>query len=230
MLLLHGWGDNIKGLSNLQADLESKYKVVALDLPGFGETQPPKEVWDLDNYADFVAAFLQKLELPAPLAIIGHSNGGALAIRGLASNKLSANKLVLLAASGIRTGKSFKRFALVFLAKLGNMATIWMPERYRGALRKSLYDTAGSDLLTVPGLEDTFKKTVRQDVQHDAAALLLPTLLIYAKNDEAVPIKDAYTYQKLIDGSKLEVIDEAGHFLHHDQPEKITNHIREFIK
>ncbi|MGH7193731.1 MAG: alpha/beta fold hydrolase, partial [Candidatus Saccharimonadales bacterium] len=75
VLLLHGWGDSSKGLAGLQRRLSDGYEVLALDLPGFGGTQAPADVWNLDDYARFVAAALKKLKLGQPYAVIGHSNG-----------------------------------------------------------------------------------------------------------------------------------------------------------
>lgn len=230
VLLLHGWGDSLQGLQALADDLSKKYQVLSLDLPGFGATQAPKDVWDLDDYAEFVAAALQKLELGQPYAVLGHSNGGALAIRSIALKKLQPEKLVLLAASGIRTRGGAKRLLLKVLAKVGNVATLWMPERYRQALRKSLYGSVGSDMLVAPHLTETFKKTVRQDVQKDAAVITAPTLLIYADQDADVPVADGHKYKQLIKNSQLEIIENAGHFVHHDQPEVVAKLVQEFLK
>lgn len=230
VLLLHGWGDTAAGLSDLQIALSRKYQVLSLDLPGFGRSQPPPAVWDLDNYAGFVANVLAKLGLKQLFAVVGHSNGGALAIRAIATGSLQPKKLILVAASGIRTGASLKRLILKVIAKTGNIATLWMPERYRRGLRQSLYGAAGSDMLIVPQLQETFKKTVRQDVQSDAAKLALPTLLIFAEDDQAVPLSDGQKYHQLIAGSQLEVISNAGHFVHLDQSEKVTKLIEGFLK
>ena len=230
VLLLHGWGDNARGLSTLRQSLAKKYQVLALDLPGFGSSQVPREVWDLDNYASFVQALLSKLDLKQPYAVIGHSNGGALAVRAVSLGLLKPRKLVLLAASGIRTGGGTKRFILKVIAKTGDAATIWLPERYRQALRRSLYGAAGSDMLVMPQLQETFKKTVRQDVQADAASITIPTLLIYAENDRAVPPGDGQKYHQLIKGSRLEIIAGAGHFVHHDQPARVETLIKDFLR
>lgn len=230
VLLLHGWGDSKEGLQSIFDHLSKDYQVLAVDLPGFGATQPPKEIWNLDNYAGFVTALLSKLELKQPYAVIGHSNGGALAIRSISLGELKPDKLVLLAASGIRTGSAFKRAVLKIIAKTGNIATIWMPERYRRALRKSLYGVAGSDMLVAPQLVETFKKTVRQDVQLDAAKIEVPTLLIYGSADRAVPLADGHKYKQLIKNSKLEIIDDAEHFLHHEQPHAVENLIKDFLR
>ncbi len=228
VLLLHGWGDNLKGLASLAKVLALNYKVISLDLPGFGATQPPPAVWNLDNYAAFIKNFLAKLEA-TPYALVGHSNGGALAIRATATGAIAPQKLVLLAASGIRNQQSTKRLALKVFAKTGNAATIWLPKDMRQKLRKKLYGAAGSDMLVVEHLQETFKQTVRQDVQADAAQLRLPTLLIFADQDKAVPVADGQTYRRLIKNSRLEVITGASHFVHLDEPAKVASLITEFL-
>lgn len=228
--MLHGWGDSSKGLADLQRRLSDGYKVLAFDLPGFGGTQAPAEVWDLDDYVRFVAAALKKLRLEQPYAIIGHSNGGALAIRALGLGILEPDKLVLLAASGVRSGGGARRLALKIIAKTGNVATLWLPESRRRRLREKLYGVAGSDMLVAPHLQETFKKTVRQDVQNDAAKVQVPTLLVYASEDRAVPSDDGRRYQRLIKGSRLEIINGAGHFVHNDQPDKVAGLIEEFLR
>lgn len=229
VVLLHGWGDNLKGLSGLQNSIADKFKVYSLDLPGFGTTQAPETVWDLDNFSEFVRDFLAKIEVQ-PYAIIGHSNGGAMAIRGIALKQIEPQKLVLLAASGIRSNQSGKRAILKVIAKTGKVATVWMPKATRLKLRKKLYGVAGSDLLVVEHLQETFKKTVRQDVQADAAKITIPALLIYADNDEAVPLAYGKTYHSLIKNSELKVIGGASHFVHLDEPERVTSLIKDFLK
>jgi pimeloyl-ACP methyl ester carboxylesterase len=230
VVLLHGWGDSSHGLDGLQKQLSVHYRVLTVDLPGFGGTELPNSSWNLDDYARFVRAVLDKLELEQPYAVIGHSNGGALAIRAVSLSTLRPQKLVLLAASGIRTAGKGRRLALQTLAKTGNVATLWMPDRYRQGLRRSLYGAAGSDLLVVPELEATFKRVVRQDVQADAAAIDQPTLLVYATDDQSVPLAVGRSYQRLIKHARLEIIENSGHFVHLEQADTVTKLIEEFLK
>ena len=111
--------------------------MLALDLPGFGGTEASDAVWDLDDYARFVTAVLDKLHLSQPYAVVGHSNGGALTIRAVSMGLLQPQKIVLLAAAGVRTNSRIKRFFLKVIAKTGNIATMWMPERYRRVCAKA---------------------------------------------------------------------------------------------
>ncbi len=228
VLLLHGWGDSARTFKALAQDLSKSYLIISLDLPGFGHSEAPKTVWNLDNYAVFLDHFLSKLAIQ-PYAVIGHSNGGALAIRAIAISKLKASKLVLLAASGIRNKHGLKRIGLKIVAKTGKAATLWLPSGYRQRLRQRLYGTIGSDLLVVPSLQETFKQTVRQDVQADAAKLSIPTLLIFADQDPAIPLADGRTYNQLIKKSDLKIMHSANHFVHHDQPEQVLTLIKEFL-
>ncbi len=230
LLLLHGWGDSAAGLAGLHKRLAAKYQVLSPDLPGFGNSQAPNAVWDLDNYADFLQALLDKLEFKQLYGVIGHSNGGALAVRAISLGWLKPRKLVLLAAAGVRTNNQFKRLFLKIIAKTGNIATLWLPERQRQNLRKSLYGVAGSDMLAVPELQATFKKTVRQDIQADAVVIDVPTLLVFAANDDAIPLADGRQYRQLIKNSRLEIINDAGHFVHLDQPDKVESLVEEFLK
>lgn len=229
VLLLHGWGDSRKTFLSLNNSLQDKYRVTSLDLPGFGGTEPPKKPWDLTDYAKFLNSFVKKLGLK-PKVVLGHSNGGALAIHALATQQLHADKLVLLAASGVRSNKRLKRAATQIVAKTGKLVTIWMPLATRQKLQMTLYGTIGSDMLVAPQLKETFKRTVRQDVQTDAQKLNLPSLLIYGSSDKATAVAEVGNrLAECIQGSTLKVIAGAGHFVHHDASAEVENFIQEFL-
>ncbi|HUP26348.1 MAG TPA: alpha/beta hydrolase [Candidatus Limnocylindrales bacterium] len=231
VILLHGWADRLETFQLLMQDLAQQYKVVALDLPGFGKTQPPKGEWNLDDYSQFLSHFLNKTGNASGIhAVVGHSNGGALAIRAVSLGLIRPDKLVLLAASGVRNTAKFKRAVLKLVAKTGKVATVWLPKSTRKKLQKKLYGTMGSDMLISPELIETFKQTVRQDVQADAASLSVPTLLVYGTDDSATPLPDVgQKLHALIKGSQLEVIPEADHFVHQAAPEQVNKLILGFL-
>src|ERR1044072_9615671 len=89
LLILHGWGDDARGWVKMRQFLSKTHRVLIPDLPGFGGTEAPKEPWGLDEYASFLHAFLKKIGANDPTAIVAHSNGGAIAIRGLANHEFS---------------------------------------------------------------------------------------------------------------------------------------------
>ena len=231
LLLLHGWGDSWQTFNYLINKLSVKYTVLALDLPGFGGSQMPKDVWNLDNYAKLIHDFLEKLNLAELYAVVGHSNGGALAIRAISLGEVKPSKLVLLAASGIRNTNKRRRVITKMIAKTGKVTTFFLPTDTKQQLRKKLYGTIGSDMLVAPHLQETFKLTVKQDVQADAAKIDIPVLLVFADRDPAIPLVDAKRYHELMKQSKLKIIKgSSNHFVHHDQPEEVEHLISEFLQ
>lgn len=229
VLFLHGWGDSSKTFTTLLRSVGSDYTVVAVDLPGFGATQAPTTAWGLEEYAQFVGQFIKKLDLKV-FVIVAHSNGAAVAIKGVANKSLKPEKLVLLGAAGIRNRQKVRKLVLKVVAKTGKAATFWLPKTTKQRLQKKLYGTAGSDYLTVPHMQETFKKTVRQDVQNDARHIKIPTLLIYGENDTATPPLYGNIYSELIDNARLEIIPGAGHFVHQEAAAEVEEKIKGFLQ
>jgi len=228
LLIVHGWGDSSAGWLAFGKQLAWQYQVVVVDLPGFGRTDMPHDVWGLDEYAAFVAAFMKKINL-TPFAIIGHSNGGAIAIRGLAQGVLHADKLILLASAGVRSEYKGRKRILRVVAKTGKALVMPLPDTIKQRLRRKLYTTVGSDMLVAEHLQETFKRVVGDDVQADAAQLNMPVLLVYGQNDIATPSVYGRLLHERIDGSTLEIIGDAEHFLHTDQPEKVLKIVEGFL-
>lgn len=229
VLILHGWGDSSTGWRRFAEELSKKFDVVAVDLPGFGKTQAPTETWGLDDYAAFVGAFLRKVKLQ-PYAVIGHSNGGAIAIRGLAKKIFATDRLVLIDSAGIRSEYYGRKKAVRLITKTGKVLTRPLPSSVRKRIRRKVYETVGSDMLVVERLQETFKRVVSDDVQQDAATLKLPTLLIYGEDDLSTPVQYGRMFHHLIAGSSFEVLPGAGHFAHLDRPEDVMFRVGEFLK
>lgn len=228
ILLLHGWGDSAQGLKPLVDSLSKTHEVIALDLPGFGGTQAPNGVWGLDEYAVFVQAFVDKLSIEANVTV-GHSNGGAIAIKAL-SRGLVSKKLILLASSGIRGEYKGRVKALRIVTKTGKLLTSPLPHKIKNKLRSKVYSSVGSDMLVAEHLQETFKKVVTDDVRNDAAKINQPTLLLYGDQDSSTPIRIGQLLSDSIKNSRLEIIPGAGHMLPTEVTETIATKIEEFIK
>lgn len=229
LLVLHGWGDSSASWQKFVNSLAKNYDVIVPDLPGFGGSQSPPVVWGLNEYAQTMAAFIQKLGLK-PYAILGHSNGGAIAIRGLAGQLFTADKLVLLASAGIRGEYKGRNKALRLVTKTGKLLSAPLPKTTKRKLRAKVYKTVGSDMLVAEHLQETFKKVVSDDARADAAKLNLPTLLMYGDQDEQTPLRYGRIYHELIDGSTLEILTGADHFLQLNAEPKVLRLTEEFLR
>ncbi len=229
IILLHGWGDNSVTFISLTSQLQDKYTIYALDLPGFGGTEPPYRAWGMSDYAKFVAEWLKKIDVKDVEALVGHSYGGACAISGVGGGILKPRKLVLLSSSGIRDVYKVRRLALKSAAKLVKVPLEMLPSGLRARLKKKAYIAIGSDAMLLPHMELTFKRSINEDLQSVAKNISVPTLLIYGTKDRDTPIKYGRLFHEAIHGSRLEVIN-AGHFLHQEQTKEVSSLILEFLE
>ncbi|HUC79035.1 MAG TPA: alpha/beta hydrolase [Candidatus Saccharimonadales bacterium] len=229
VIIVHGWGDDLLSFVKLQESLSKSYRVISLDLPGFGKSTGPDSGWSLDDFSEFIRDFTDKLKLSV-YAYIGHSNGGGILIKGLADKTITADKLVLIASAGVRGTQQFRKTALKVGVKIGKIPLKILPTTYQLELKKRLYKAIKSDAQVNPQMLETFKKIVKQDVTRDASKLSLPSLIIYGRDDKVTPPEYGQIFNELIKGSNLELIAGCGHFVHLQQPEKVEALIEDFLK
>ncbi len=230
LLLLHGWQDNLHTFDKLFPILLKSWRVIALDLPGFGKSESPKTAWNLSVYVAFVKEFLKKIDV-SPNVIIGHSFGGRIAIKGLSTKILAAHKVVLIASAGIAKTNTARSLLFTYAAKIGKVVTYIPPFFfYRNTLRKRLYDRSGSDYMNAGALKETFLNVVREDLSHDAESITIPVLLLWGSNDTQTPLSDGQKFARMIHGAKLQVFEGAGHFVHREKPKEVAQAIRSFAE
>ncbi len=229
LLLLHGWADSSATFKKLISGLGSGQPVIFLDLAGFGGSQAPLVPWDIPDYANYVAKFINKIGLE-PYAVLGHSNGGAIAVNAVANKLIEPKKLILLASSGVRNSDSIRKKLYKVLAKPAKLALSPLPKSAQMRLKKTAYRKIGSDLFEAPHMGETFKKIVKYDIQSEAKNLNLPTLLLYGDMDTITPSSQGHVLAGLIKNSKFEIIQGATHFLHQEQPQFIANRLKDFLK
>lgn len=227
IVMLHGWADSAKTFAGMVEKLKPDYEIYALDLPGFGGTQAPAEAWDLNQYADFVNAWMNKLRLQ-PYALTGHSYGGAVAIM-VASQNSSFKRLVLLASAGVRDKKRGRKLVMKTAAKVAKTPLYLLPEAKRRRVKQKLYGSIGSDIMLLPHMEATYRKMISQDVRQAARQIKLPTLLIYGANDGETPPVDGRLLHQAIAGSSLEIVD-GGHFIHQEKADAVASLMLKFLK
>lgn len=229
ILLIHGWAVNHHSLDIIFNELTPNFDVLSVDLPGFGGSQTPEIVWGLEEYSAFLKDFLNKLKIKSVYAVIGHSNGGAIAIKAVSASYISADKLVVLSSAGIRGEDKTKLLTIKLITKAGKIISTPLPKSTKKRLRKKLYNTIQSDYLTADNMTESFKKIVSQDIRHDAESLDLPVLLIYGSDDDQTPAMYGRMFHQLIKNSTLEIVGTAGHFVYQDKPQVVVKLLRDFL-
>lgn len=232
VLLLHGWGANLKSFNDMAARLAKTYRVVRLDFPGFGESSLPPENWVLGDYAQLVKAILDKLKINTIEAVIAHSFGGRVTIKMHAEGHISARKIILVDSGGIKHSTSLRNQGFKAIAKVGKqVAKAPGLRKFHDTLRTKLYKSAGSmDYIEAGELQKVFITVINEDLREQAALLTQPCLLLWGENDTETPLSDAHIFHKKIKGSELVVIPNAGHFAYLDQPQQVMARIEAFLK
>ncbi len=228
ILVLHGWGSSRLSTRELAKFLQDKFDVINVDVPGFGESERPTTAWGLSEYAAWVQSFLEKIGVKRLYGLVGHSNGGAISIKLVASG-FPVDRLVLLGASGIRSRDKGRKLFYKAVSKTGKVATAILPRKVKARAKKRWYKAIGSEYLDHPGMEESFKKVTKEDLVVEAAMISTPTLLVYGSDDRATPIVFGQTYHQIIDGSELMIAEGAGHYSFVDKPDIVNPRVKQFL-
>ncbi|MDO3644764.1 alpha/beta fold hydrolase [Mucilaginibacter sp. L3T2-6] len=212
VVLLHGWGSNLQAFTRIQENLESSFHVISVDLPGFGKSQEPNEVWGVYEYTEFIEEFLSVKNISNPI-LAGHSYGGRISI--VYSSRNPVHKLILLDSAGIKPTRPLSYYIRVYTYKfvravlpylVGRAKANEIIENYRKQAGSSDYKSAS------PVMRQVLVKSVNEDLKVEMPKIKAPTLLVWGENDTATPVSDAKTMEKLIPNAGLVVLRNAGHF------------------
>lgn len=233
VLFLHGWGANITLFDGLMNLVSQKYTALALDMPGFGKSDEPKEPWDVDRYVDFVLKFIDIFK-PERLVILGHSFGGRVIIKMLARElPFEVEKIILVDAAGIKPKKTFRQKASLAAYKFGKAVLSFGPIKaiFPDALENMRKKRGSADYNSAtPIMRQTLVKVVNEDLTHLLPSIKASSLLIWGTADTATPLSDGETMEKLIPDAGLVKINGAGHYSFLEAPDFVGRVVASFLK
>ncbi|MGH2789014.1 MAG: alpha/beta fold hydrolase [Actinomycetota bacterium] len=227
VVVLHGWGGRIESMAPVIQCLAPAFHVVALDLPGFGESDTPGGAWGTPDYAAYVRDVVRELGVESA-SFIGHSFGAKTSLYLAATHDGLVEKVVAVGSSGLRSAPSLsaraKRVASKGAKLVGNLGT---PGR---ALRDTIYSrVASQDYLEAGAMRPVLVKVVNEDLTGLLPRVRIPTLLVWGTVDDAVPVAHARRMEKLIPNAGLVLFEGAGHFAYLDDPQRFCRIIRHFL-
>lgn len=227
LIMLHGWGTDVSTFWPIVDFLKKDFTLWLIDLPGFGKSELPKKVFSISDYAKIIAKFINGGKIIKP-AVFGHSYGGKIAIKLSVLFPNLVDKLILEGSSGIKPAKTFFQTLAYPLAKLGNL---FLPDVFhiRSKARQRLYKQLESDYADAGAMKDIFIPTVKEDLTNDLPKIKNETLLIWGEKDNAVPLKYGKKMYRLINNSKLVVMEGERHFPHVTNPERIAKYVKDFV-
>jgi pimeloyl-ACP methyl ester carboxylesterase len=246
LVLVHGLGGAASNWLALAPLLLPGRRLLVPELPGHGGSEPLPAARNLNTYADSLAALIEREGFP-PAAVVGHSLGGAIALRLAIRRPDAVSRLVLAAAAGISSGTRSARYALTITGILKPGRRIAPHRRLvaRSPVLKSLvfgrWGAADPQALPAEVVEaflsgparhtDTVsaaKALMQDDPRADLDRVQCPSLVLWGARDNQLPIGDAFDYARRLRG-RLRVIADCGHLLIGERPDACADAIESFL-
>ncbi len=243
LLLIHGAFASLHTFDAWTTILKKHFKVIRLDMPGFGLSGPKID----NNYAmsvncDFIATFLEILGVES-CHIAGSSLGGWTAWELCLRYPSMFDKLVMLDAAGFIDSDSiplpFKMARTPFLNRVAKytirktVLEVFMKQVFvnQERITEELIDRY-YELNNLPGNPEAFVRMVNiklVDNTHKLHRIEQPTLIIWGKQDNWLPLKNAYKFNLEIPNAELLIYDGAGHIPQEECPVISANDTIEFL-
>jgi pimeloyl-ACP methyl ester carboxylesterase len=247
LLWLHGLGGVWQNwLLNIPAFMGS-HRCVAIDLPGFGQSEVPAGEIAIPGLAATVETVCDRLELESPV-VVGNSMGGFVGAELAVSFATRVSKLVLVAAAGLSTEylarepllAAARAFAVltartglrgspvVKRARLRRFALqpiVRYPEQLSVPLATELVRGANAE-----GFLPAFEALMSYSFRDRLERIEVPTLIVWGRNDILVPVEDAEMFEHLIGENAHSVIfEDTGHLPMLERPSRFNELLGSFI-
>jgi pimeloyl-ACP methyl ester carboxylesterase len=237
VVVLHGWGSNSALMRGFVDRLSDAFRVLNVDLPGHGQAPPPAAPIGMEEHAAAVARLITD-QGAGPAHLIGHSNGGRIAL-WMAGSEAHGNliaSLTLISPSGIRRPRAAGYYARKWTAQVLKTPFSVLPRPIKEAgldwLRHSLVWRllGSSDYRALEGsMRETFVRLVNTYVEDRLHLITAPTLVFRGTNDEAVLRPQIDILVNGIADAGLVILDGAGHFGFLDAPDVVFEGTRSFL-
>jgi pimeloyl-ACP methyl ester carboxylesterase len=226
-----------------------EYRVLAPDLPGFGDSPLPS--WDISMpaYGQMLHDFCEKLGVERLAAIVGNSMGGFVSTEAVIQRPERFDRLVLVSAAGISfaeaMGRETKALARTIEAAapflvgdrriwlnrpLGRQVAFGRLMRSPAKLRPELLSEQLRPSISAPGFAAAMVSIAGYDTRERLPEIEIPTLVVWGLNDKIVPVEGALGYHRLIPHSRLEIFERTGHLPMLERPRRFNTLVEQFIE
>jgi pimeloyl-ACP methyl ester carboxylesterase len=251
VMFVHGlsgcWQNWLENIPHFARD----HRVIAVDLPGFGESEMPAEDISISGYADTLDTLLDVLGIDS-VRLVGNSMGGFIGAELAIRYPARVERLVLAAAAGlsvefIRTQRKEglrHRAENIAFFNIGWLAsrspTVARRRRLRSALL--LLVAAHPDRLPPPltyeqvkgsgkpGFSDALDALCSYPIRKRLGEIECPTLIVWGDKDRLVPLKDAAVFEELISDARKVIYTDTGHLTMLERPARFNADVREFLQ
>jgi len=244
-LLLHGYPNSSYLFKDvLPAVAAAGWRAVAPDLPGYGDSELEGRSGTWEEHVDAVEGFVREHDL-APVALVVHDWGGLIGLRWACEQPEAVRALVLMGTGFFPDGRWHGMAQAMRAGQLDHMMGEMTREGFAGLMQQAA-PNAGPEAIdeyfkgfSTPeraqaGLalykSGDFEKLERYaGPPSRLAEMNVPTLILWGARDDYAPVAGAHRFQKEIPHAEMVVLDEAGHFLMEDEPERTAAEIARFL-
>ena len=251
VLLIHGMAGSSRTWVPAMERLADRYTLIAPDLLGHGESAKPAGDYSLGAFASGLRDLLGLLEIERA-TVVGQSLGGGVAMQLAYQHPELCERLVLVGSGGLGREVNWvlRALALPGTEYLMPMAFPWFfsgrgddlstfLRRFGVSAPHAVEMWRAFTSLAEAASRRAFVRTLRAVVDsggqsvsaHDRLYLTsdMPTLVVWGDQDGIIPVAHAHAAYRAMPGSRLEIFEGAGHFLHVEEPERFAAALREFI-
>jgi len=245
VVLIHGLGGRWQSWLETIPRVAAQRRVVALDLPGFGLSQPPREPISIPRYARTVERVCELLGLDR-VVVVGNSMGGFVAAELALRFPARVERLVLVSAAAVSIGDFNPLPAMLLVGALAR-TPLGSPEGMRALIgRRHARHLAFANLVRhptlidgamlwelvggrgAPALRDAVRATMTHDIRGEVTALDAPTLIVHGREDMLVPVADSQWLAQRLPHAQLEVFEDTGHLVMVERPVRFNDALLRF--
>lgn len=247
VLFIHGLGGNWQNwLENIPRVAAEGRRAIAVDLPGFGRSEMPREELSISGYGRCVEELCERLGLEK-IAIVGNSMGGFVGVECAIQFPDRVGALTLVSAAGISSADWGRRPFLAGARVVAGIGTAVASRSRRIVARPRLRmlvhgsimrhpELIATDLLfevtrgsTGSGFVQALRALTGYDVHDRLSDIRAPTLIVWGRNDMLVAVSDADEYERLIPRSTKLVFENTGHVPMIERPRRFNDCLVEFL-
>lgn len=219
IVFLHGYLASKESFAPQIAYFSQKYRVTALDFPGFGGAEALPAAWSVGDYADWTLCALAELGISFP-HVIAHSFGGRVAVKCLSRGNVF-DRAVLVGCAGIVPPRTFSYHVRVKTYRFVKKIAPKFAEKKFGSEEYRQLS---------PLMRESYKKIVNEDLRGDAKQIARPVLFVNGTRDCAVPPASVKVYLSCVPESKVFWMEDCGHFAHLENPLAFNAAAEEFLQ
>jgi pimeloyl-ACP methyl ester carboxylesterase len=228
VIFIHGSGGNAGLWQKAMNGLGEKYRSIAVDLPGHGSSRG-EGFESVAEYGDFVKDFLEALGLKKAV-LGGHSLGGAI-VQDIALRYPQKLKALLLIGTGARLRVMPEALELMRKMGSGEVPPKFHPWGFSEKASPEIIAEGEKEWSKTGSLVryHDFLACDRFDIMAEVEKIRLPSLIACGKEDRLTPVKYSQFLNQKLPGSRMELIDGAGHLVMLEKPGALTQAILNFL-